>query len=66
MTSLWAVKNFDVIECITTGIFSRGVDFYLDSLPFQQLEKTLSYDVVVAVALVAHAETSLLAFKRLR
>ena len=55
MTSLWVVKHLDVIEHITTSILGRGIDFSLDSFPFQQLEKTLSYGVVVAITSTAHA-----------
>ncbi|KJZ44458.1 hypothetical protein VC35_16625 [Pseudomonas fluorescens] len=66
MTSFWIVKHLDVIEYITTSILPRGVDFSLDSFPFQQLEKlsatALSWQLPRRLMLA----TRLLAFKKLR
>lgn len=49
------IEHIDVIENITSGVFTRRVDLSSDSLPFQKLEKALGYGIVVAVSSPTHA-----------
>jgi len=49
------VEHFDVVENILSGLFSVPVVFALDPLALEQLEKTFSDSVIIAVASTAHA-----------
>lgn len=55
MPAFRVIEHFDVIENITSDVFTRCVDLSSDSLPLQKLEKALGYGIVVAVSSPTHA-----------
>ena len=55
MPAFWIAKHLNVIEDIQPSFLPAAVDFSLDSLTFEQLKKTFSDSVVMAVSPPAHA-----------
>ena len=64
MAAFCVVEHLDVIEHIATSILPRGVDFSLDTFPFQQLEKALGYGVVMTAASATHAGNPIVRFQK--
>ena len=62
MAAFWVVKHFNIVKHICPSFFSSRIDSAFDSLPLEQLEKTLGNGVVMTVSTPAHALLQIVGF----